>query len=403
MLTDAKIRTAQPRDKTYRLTDFEGLYLEITPKGGRYWRMKYRFNQKEKRLAIGVYPRISLKEARKAKEEAREQLLRGIDPSAEKQRLKREATDPKNTFAGVAEAWYAKMLPGWAASTAKKRRALLNNDLLPWLSAAQIKDIRTPDVVSVLLRISDRGAIDTAHNAKQTLSQICGYAKQLGLCDYNVATDLNNILPKKKVKHRAAIIDPVEFAKLLVHIDAMQSGAIVKTALSLAPLVFQRPGELCQMEWKEIDFKKQQWVIPIEKKKERNVFDGDHIVPLSEQAIELLQNLQHLTGHRSYVFPNQRNHQRHMNPESLNKALRGLGYNTSTQQSAHGFRASARTLLDEQLHIRIEWIEQQLAHRVRSSLGRAYDRTKFLPERSEMMQRWADYLDSQKKTYLLKG
>lgn len=402
MLTDTKIRTAKSKEKTYRLADFEGLYLEVSPTGSKYWRLKYRFNKKEKRLAIGVYPRVSLKEARIQKDQAKDLLVKGIDPSAEKQRKRLEEANPENTFNAVADAWINKMLPNWAPTTAKKRKALLENDLRPWLGEYQIKDIRTPDIVSVLERIADRGTIDTANNAKQVLGQVCGYAKQLGKVEHNVATDLNNVLPVKRTKHRAAIVEPQPFAQLLLDIELMKGTYIVRTALALMPLVFQRPGEVCSMEWKEVDFEKCQWVIPRSKKKERNQIDGDHIVPLSKQAIALLLDIQSLTGQYKYVFTNIRTRTKHMNPESLNKALRRLGYDTAKTQCAHGFRASARTLMDEQLKIRIEWVEQQLAHKVKSPLGRAYDRTKFLPERHEMMQEWSDYLDEIKGAALIK-
>lgn len=391
MLTDTKIKNAQARDKTYKISDFQGLYLEVTPKGQKYWRLKYRINKKEKRLAIGVYPAISLKEARKQKDQAKEQLAQGLDPSAEKQKRIHLENNPENTFSQITEQWYEKMLSSWAPSTAKKRRGLLNNDLLPYLGNQQVRSINTPDIVLTLQRIHNRGAADSAHNAKQVLNQIFSYAKQLGKVEFNVASDLNNVLPAKKTTHRPAITDPVQFGKLLADIDNLKGSHIVRTALSLAPLLFQRPGELCAMEWKELDLDKAIWTIPKEKKKERNQIDGDHIVPLSQQALTLIKDIQPLTGNCKYVFPNQRSKDKCMQTESLNKALRKLGYDTKTEHCAHGFRASARTMLEEQLNQRVEWIEQQLAHNVRDSLGRAYNRTKHLPERHKMMQKWAEF------------
>lgn len=392
MLTDTKIKSAEAKDKIYRLSDFQGLYLEVTPKGRKYWRLKYRINRKEKRLAIGVYPEVSLKEARKRKEDARLLLSEGKDPSIEKQISALKGSERENQFSHVAENWFTKMLDSWAPATVKKRRALLNNDLLPSLGKRQIQDLRTPDIVTVLLRIANRGAIDSAHNAKQVLNQIFSYAKQLGKVEFNIATDLNNIIPAKRTKHRPAITEPIALSKLLVGIEEMQGTLTISTALKLAPLLFQRPGEICAMEWSEIDFDNCIWTIPEEKKKERNQIEGDHIVPLSKQSISLLENIHPFTGNMKFVFPNQRNRKSCIRTESLNKALRNIGCCTQTEQCAHGFRAVARTLLDEQLNFRLDWIEQQLAHNVRDSLGRAYNRAKYLPERHTMMQAWSDYL-----------
>lgn len=400
MLTDTKIKSAAAKGKTYRLSDFQGLYLEVSPKGAKYWRLKYRINRKEKRLAIGVYPEVSLKEARKKKEDARVLLSEGKDPSIEKHLSALRGTEEENSFKYIAENWFTKMLDSWAPSTTKKRRALLNNDLLPSLGKRQVQDITTPDIVTTLLKISNRGATDSAHNAKQVLNQIFSYAKQLGKVEYNIATDLNNIIPAKRTKHRPAITEPIKLSKLLVGIDNMQGTLIISTALKLVPLLFQRPGEICAMEWSEIDFDSCVWTIPKEKKKERNHIEGDHIVPLSKQSVFLLEKILPLTGKKKFVFPNQRDRKKCIPTESLNKAIRKIGFCTQTEQCAHGFRAVARTLLDEQLNFRLDWIEQQLAHNVRDSLGRAYNRAKYLPERHAMMQTWSNYINQLKEDYL---
>lgn len=405
-LTDPKVKQAKPKEKMYRLYDQGGLYLQVQPNGSKYWRWKYRFAGKEKVLALGVYAsnnhkHLSLKDARKNCQTAKNQLEQGIDPTRAKAIHKAtKAQESLNNFSHIAEMWYDKQFTNWAPATAKKSRALLNNDLLPYLKLRPITDIETWELVSVLNRIVERGAIDTAHKCRQILNQICRFAKQTGITKQNPAIDLEGVLPQRKVTHRAAITEPAAFAQLLVDIERYQGTAITRTMLALAPLLFQRPGELAAMEWDELDLENAYWHIPQSKKKERNKREGDHLVPLPKQAVELITDLKPLTGHRQYVFPNQRNPKKHANPESINKALRIMGYDTGTQQCFHGFRASARTMLDEQLGLRVEWIEHQLAHTVRDPLGRAYNRTKHLPERIDMMERWGNYLDELKKQTL---
>ncbi|MAE92070.1 MAG: integrase [Pelagibaca sp.] len=394
MLKDTKIKALEPREKDYKVSDAGGLFLLVKPTGAKYWRQKYRFMGKEKLLAIGTYPAVSLKEARKAQEEAKELLRNGVDPSDfRKQQKARREHEVGSSFGAIAREWHIRQSVKWAEVTAHRNLTLIENDLLPQLGNRPVSEIQTFELVGCLNRIVDRGAIETAHKARQILNQVCRYAKQTGRLEHNPASDLGGVIPPKKVSHMAAITDPGEFGKLLVAIDKHKGSNIIRTALALAPLLFQRPGELCAMEWSELDLDKGLWTIPREKKKERNQVEGDHIVPLCSQALELLKDLQPQTGRSQMVFPNQRDHSRPVRTESLNKALRTLGYDTRHQQCAHGFRASARTMLDEQLNLRIEWIEHQLAHKVRDTLGNAYNRTKHLPERVQMMQRWADYLD----------
>lgn len=379
------------------MSDTGGLFLLIKPTGSKYWRQKYRFLGKEKLLAIGTYPSVGLKDARKARDEAKDLLKAGVDPSLfRKQQKARKELDAENSFSGIAIEWHSRQSNTWAPVTAQRNLALLENDILPYLGKRPISELQTFELVGCLNRIVDRGAVETAHKARQILNQVCRYAKQTGRLEHNPASDLVGAIPPKKVSHMAAITEPAEFGKLLVAIDSYQGSHIIRTALALSPLLFQRPGELCGMEWKELDLDQGLWVIPRSKKKERNKVEGDHIVPLSDQALRLLKDLQPLTGRSTMVFPNQRDHSRPIRTESLNKALRNLGYDSSHQQCAHGFRASARTMLDEQLNLRIEWIEHQLAHKVRDSLGNAYNRTKHLPERVQMMQRWANFLDDLK-------
>lgn len=389
-LTDPAAKNAKPKEKIYRLTDEKGLYLEVQPSGAKYWRHKYRFAGKEKRLAYGVYPEISLKEARNARDDSRRLLREGIDPAKIKRTRKaRQNWEAENTFHSVSEEWFQKQVGTWAEATAKKRRALLHNDLLPWLGKSPVTDLETIDLLACLQRIEDRGALETAHNARQVLGQVFRFAKQTRRVTENPALDLKGALKPQVTTHHAAITDPLEFGKLLRAIDGYQGTYTVRCLLKLCPLLFQRPGEMIAMEWAEIDWKKALWRLPADKMKTRQAHD----VPLSTQAIFILKDLEPLNGNLPYVFPNARRRKHHASPATINSALQKLGYDTQRTQSAHGFRASARTLLDEQMGYRLEWIEQQLAHQVRDSLGRAYNRTKHLPQRQEMMQRWADYLD----------
>ena len=401
MLTDSKAKAAKPAEKPFKLSDSGGLYLHVQPNGSKYWRLKYRYLGKERLLSIGVYPGVSLAAARKARDKAKDQLKAGQDPSTLKKLQAQQRQDAQdNSVQALAEEWHALKSTSWAAITAKRQQEILNKDLLPYIGRRPVGDVETFELVGVLNRIVDRGALETAHKARQILNQVFRYAKQRGVAKHNPASDLVAVLPQQKTNHMAAITHPAEFGRLLVDIDCYSGSHTIRTALALAPLLFQRPGELCSMEWQEIDFDQALWIIPREKKKERNKAEGDHIVPLSEQALSLLVDIQQVTGRGQYVFPNRQRTTSHIRTESLNQALRTLGYDTKTQQCGHGFRASARTMLDEQLKLRVEWIEHQLAHKVSDPLGNAYNRTKHLPERTDMMQRWADYLDELKRQAL---
>lgn len=402
-LTELAVRQAKPKTKDYKLSDEKGLFLLVKVNGARYWRLKYRHpvSKKERVLAIGVYPEISLKQARAKREEARNLLAEGIDPSEYKQQERvYQESEVLNSFEPLANEWFIKQQNTWAPATSKKNRAMLDNELIPFLGNRAIDDLSTWDLLQALNRIVSRGTIETAHRCRQILNQICRYAMQTGRASANPAADLVGALPARNTVNRAAIVEPRRFAKLLLDIDSYKGTMIIRTLLALAPLLFQRPGELASMEWSELDLDEGFWHIPKAKKKERNKREGDHTVPLATQSIALLQEIQPLTGRYAHVFPNQRDYSKHANPESVNKALREMGYSTKTDQCFHGFRASARTMLDEQLGLRVEWIEHQLAHAVRDPLGRAYNRTKHLPERVVMMQRWADYLDELKRGLL---
>lgn len=391
-LTDTAIRNAKPAEKPQKLADGGGLFLLVNPKGGKWWRLKYRYDGKEKLLSLGTYPEISLKDARDKREEARKQLAAGIDPSANRKAAKAaRAEEGANTFEVIAREWFAKHSPNWAASHADKVIARLQNDIFPWLGSRPITAIAAPDLLGVLRRIEERGAIDTAHRAQQDCSRVFRYAIATGRADRNPAPDLKGSLPNAEQGHYAAMTDPKAISGLLRAIDGYQGEIVTKCALRLAPLVFVRPGELRTAEWAEIDLERSEWNIPAEKMKMKEA----HLVPLSSQAIAVLQEIQAVTGSGRYVFPSARTRSRPMSENAVLSALRRMGF-TKEEMSGHGFRAMARTILDEVLQVRPDYIEHQLAHAVKDPNGRAYNRTAHLAERRKMMQLWADYLDGVK-------
>jgi integrase len=392
-LTDLAIRKAEPGTKSYRLYDEKGLYLEIAPAGGKWWRFKYYFDGKEKRISLGVYPDTPLARAREKRDEARRLLADGIDPRENKkaQKAAREAV-LANSFEVLAREWYARQLSRWAPSQAQKVSGIFENNVYPWLGTRAISEIKPPELFAVLQRMENRGAHETARRALQYCGMVFRYAVATGRMERNIAADLRGALLPVRTKHHAAIIEPKKAGELLRVIDGYQGTLIVKCALRLAPLVFLRPGELRKATWTEIDFERAEWNIPAERMKMRQ----PHLVPLSRQAVEILRELHALTGRGDFVFPGERSRSRPMSDNTVNAALRRLGYDTTTEMTGHGFRAMARTILDEVLGVRPDFIEHQLAHAVRDPNGRAYNRTAHLAERRKMMQQWADYLDGLK-------
>ncbi len=386
-LTDTSIRTAKPGERTIKLFDERGLYLELAPNGGKWWRLKYRFEGKEKRLSLGVYPDVGLKDARNRRDDARKLLAGGIDPSENRkvQRLAK-ADRAANSFETVAREWFSKYASQWATSHAQKIIQRLEKDIFPWIGARPIAEIRAPELLVVLRRIENRGAIDTAHRAHQNCGQIFRYGVATGRCERDTAADLRGALAPAKHRNFAAITEPVAVGELLRAIDGFRGTFVVQSALRLAPLLFVRPGELRQAKWKEFNFEKNEWRYLVSKTK------SEHLVPLAAQAVKILEELRPLTGNGDYVFPG-RDPRRPMSEAAVNAALRRMGYDTKTEITGHGFRAMARTILHQELGIKPEVIEHQLAHRVPDALGTAYNRTKFLKERRAMMQQWADYLD----------
>ncbi|KVK77155.1 tyrosine-type recombinase/integrase [Burkholderia sp. MSMB1498] len=389
-LTDAEIRNAPAREKPYRLTDGSGMYLEVSPAGGKYWRFKYRFAGKEKRLALGVYPEVSGKEARLRRDEARRLLANGIDPGIER-KVQKAATVERaaNSFEAVAREWFARQSPGWAKSHADKIIARLEKDVFPWLGGRAIAEIKAPEVLAVLRRVEARGALDTSHRVHQNCGQVFRYAVATGRAERDVSADLRGALPPARHTHFASVTEPDDVAGLLRALDGFQGTFVVQCALRLAPLLFVRPGELRTAEWSQFDLDKAQWRYTVSKTK------TEHLVPLARQAVEILRDLHALTGQRKYVFPG-RDVSKPMSGAAINAALRRMGFDTKTEITGHGFRAMARTILHERLRFPSEVIEHQLAHKVPDALGTAYNRTKFIDDRVLMMQKWADYLEQLK-------
>jgi integrase len=391
-LTDMKVLKAKSQGKQVTLFDGGGLFLLVTPSGGKLWRFKYRFDGKEKLLALGPYPEISLAEARTKREEARTQIEHGIDPGAVRKAQKEADTAETETFEVIAREWYLKFSPAWAPSHAETNMARLKRDLFPWIGSRPIKDIKAPELLTCLRRVESRGALEVARRLRALCGQIFRYGTATGRCERDCAADLKGALPQSAEKHHAAITDPKEVAPLLRAIDGYQGGFVVKCALRLAPMFFVRPGELRNAEWAEIDLDEGAWNIPAEKMKMKQ----PHIVPLCVQAVTILTELKQLTGASKYVFPSLRSFARPMSNNTVNAALRRMGFDKDTM-TGHGFRATARTILDEVLQVRPDYIEHQLAHAVRDPNGRAYNRTAHLEGRREMMQQWADYLDGLKQ------
>lgn len=388
-LTDSAVRNAKPCSKTYRLPDGRGLYLVVPATGNKRWLFRYRFDGKENAISFRLYPEVSLKDARRQREKARELLTKGIDPNEQRKIDKLQKTDSdKNTFQAVAELWFNSQKNKWTKGYQVKVVRMLERKLHPWIGDLPIRKITPPILLKVLRKTESEGKFTTAHTMKQIAGQVFRFSVATGQTERDITFDLRGALATAQKKHMAAIIDPKEVGRLMRAIDGYQGSPEVCCALRLAPHVFARPGELRKAEWSEIDFDKSLWCIDAKKMKMRN----DHIVPLSRQSLAILREIRLITGNYRYVFPSARSTTRPMSENAILAAIRNMGY-TKDQMTGHGFRAMARTLIDEELGYRPDWIEQQLAHVVKDPLGRAYNRTKHLKERKEMMQKWSDYLD----------
>ncbi len=390
-LTDTAVRSAKPGPKPYRLYDERGLYLEIAPSGGKWWRFKFRFAAKEKRLSLGVYPDVSLKDARERREAARKQLAQGIDPSALRKEEQAKEAEDALTFGVVALEWYEKKRPGWTESTAYNKMRQLERELLPPLGALPIKQVAPRSILNAVQKIEERECHETARRILQCTGQIFRYAVAAGYVEIDPTPALRGALRAVTSKHRASITDPKAVGPLLRALWGYEGSPVVALALQFAPLTFVRPGELRHAEWSEFDEEAADWRIPAAKMKMKAM----HIVPLSRQALAVLKVLRPLTGGGRYLFPSERSADRPMSENTVNGALRRLGY-SKEEMTGHGFRSMASTLLNEQGWNR-DAIERQLAHAESNSVRDAYNRADYLPERRKMMQAWADYLDAQRE------
>jgi integrase len=389
-LTDVTIKTSKLNEKPYKIYDEKGLYVLIN-RSGKYFRFDFRINGKRKTLALGIYPDVSLKDAREKRDDARKLVAKDIDP-CELKRVEKRAKFVRatNSFEAIAREWVSKQSGTWTASHQEKVLCRLENDVFPVVGGKPVAEITAFDLLALLRKIENRGAIDTAHRAKQNCSQVFRYAIATGRAERDPAADLRGALHSIKKNHYPTITEPKKIAELLRAIDGYSGSIIVKFSLQLAPLLFVRPGELRNAEWSEFDLDRCEWRIPASKMKMRI----EHLVPLSEQAIKIINELHNYTGYGKYLFPSVRTGSRPMSSNTVNAALRRLGY-TQTEMTGHGFRAMASTSLHEQ-----GWssdiIERQLAHGERNPVKAAYNHAEYLPERRKMMQFWANYLDDLK-------
>ena len=409
-LSDAAIRKAKPGVKPRKLSDGGGLYLELQPSGARWWRLKYRLHGKEKRLSLGVYPAVSLSDARRRRDEARVLVAAGTDPSEERKADKQARNRQQDaqaraaagipqigTFEDVAREWLRlvhepKVSPGYA----KRSRIQLETDVFPWIGTRPVASVTAPMVLDLLRKIEARGALDTAHRVKQTCGLVFRYAIATGHADRDPVPDLRGALAAPLVKHYAATDDPAKLGELLRAVAGYGGHPVTKAALTLAALTFQRPGNVLAMRWADLDLDAGIWTIPardMKRTKQAKASGPDHVVPLATQAVEVLRELHPLTSAGAYCFPNMRTKGRPISNVTMNAAMRRMGFGAD-EMTAHGFRATARTIIAERLPgIDPEWIEAQLAHGKAGPLGAAYDRAQYLAQRRTMMQTWADYLD----------
>jgi integrase len=389
-LNDPAIRNATTDTKQKKLYDSGGLYLLVTPSGGKWWRFKYRFGGKEKLLSLGTYPQVSLKDAREERDKAKKLLRNRVDPSAERKAVK-QTESGQGSVEAVAKEWQSKFSKSWSSSHAETIKQRIENYIIPNIGQRQINEIAAPELLAVLRKIEAKGYVETAHRVKQICGQIFRYAIATGRMERDPAADLKGALPPAKSKRMASIIDPKGVGGLLRAIDDYKGSIVTQCALQLGTLTFVRPGELRHAEWNEINLEAAEWRIPAEKMKMKS----PHIVPLSKQAVSILKKIQPLTGQAKYVFPSERTYSRPMSENTVNAALRRMGY-TKDELTGHGFRSMASTLLHEQ-GWKSEVIERQLAHQERNKVKAAYNHAEHLSERKKMMQAWADYLDALKK------
>lgn len=410
--SDTVLRGIKTGDPRRRVSDGDGLFLLLFVRGGAHgWRLDYTIKGKRKTLSLGTYPDTGIKLAREKADAARRHVAAGIDPSDVRKSIKTQSAAARDaeqrvaaglpaagSFEAVAREWHAKMASGWAPSHADTTIRRLEKDVFPLIGAGPIADVTAPVLLAVLRLIEGRGATETADRVRTIAGQVFRYAIATGRAERDWAADLRGTLQTHTGGHHAAITDPAQFGELVRAMRCYRGSNVVRTAMQISALVFQRPGEVRSMTWSEVDLDAGLWTIPAARMKRsvRDKANGDpHVVPLSRQAVKLLRELHPFTGRhgdKGFVFPGERGQGRPLSENGVRMALRTLGYGNDAH-TPHGFRASARTMLDEVLGVRVDVIEAQLAHAVRDPLGRAYNRTTFLAERIKMMQAWADYLD----------
>jgi integrase len=386
-LTDTMCKNTKPKEKQYKLPDGMGMHLLIKPNGGKYWRMKYRFEGKEKRLAIGVYPQVSLKDARKKREEAKGLLANGTDPSQAKKQAKKEVIEKtENIFENIAREWHEKQSEGWTSSHANKVLRRLEIDIFPELGKKPINEMKAPDLLGALRKIEKRGALDIANRARQTCGQIFRYAIAIGKAEHDISADLRGALKTAKTKHHSHL-EESELPEFLYKLENYDGAKLTQLAIRFTLLTFVRTGEVRGAEWSEFDFDKKEWRIPAERMKMRD----KHIVPLSTQVLEVLEEIRPYSGKSQYIFPNQNNDNKCMSENTMLYALYRMGYHSRT--TIHGFRGTASTLLNEN-GFKPDVIERQLAHAERNGVRAAYNHAEYLSERRALMQWWSDFVDS---------
>ena len=392
-LSVTAIKNAKPTDKAFKLYDEAGLFIQVTPSGGKWWRFKYRYDGKEKLLSLGTFPDVSLADARQRRDDARKLLAQipPVDPSNTRKAVKAAHTlNAENSFEALAREWVATYMANKSDTHTGRILRRFELYLFPWIGKKPIAEITSPEILIPIKLVQNQNKLETAHRTLQAAGQVFRYAVQSGRAIRDVTVDLRGALPSTTTKHMAAFTEPKDVAELLRAIEGFTGTFTVQSALRLAPLVFVRPSELRKAKWVDIDLEASEWRYRVSKTK------TDHLVPLSTQAVEILKNIQPFSGHGEFVFMGGHDPKKPMSDAAINASLRRMGYDTKKDITAHGFRAMARTILHERLEIDPHIIEHQLAHSVPDALGAAYNRTKFIEQRKVMMQQWADYLDELK-------
>ena len=394
-LSDVTIKNAKAQEKPIKLFDGDGMYLLVTPAGGKWWRLKYRFGGKEKLLSLGTYPEIGLKEARRRREEARSLIAQGVDPSELKKEEKAATIvaerERSATFEAVAREWYAKKTTDLTSGYRKQLLSRLENQIIPHIGGVLITELEPAHILSAARNAEERGKVETAHRLTQLIGQVCRYARICGYCKYDVASGLTEALQRVEVKHYASITDPKAVGSLLRDIEGYSGDISVLNALRLLPYVFLRSKELRWAQWDEFNFEEGVWIVPAARMKKVRGSRTPHIVPLARQVVTLLQNIRETSFGGNLVFPSPFSATRCISDMGLLNALRRMGYGQE-EMTVHGFRSMASTLLNEKGY-RAEVVEAQLSHHERNSVRAAYNHAEYLSERRQMMQEWADYLD----------